>query len=63
LGYVAKLVPEFEKRGVKVLALSVDPVDKHEGWIKDINETQGVNVSYPIVAGSNCKTIIYYVRS
>src|SRR4051812_43910484 len=51
LGYVAKLKPEFEKRGVKVVALSVDPVDKHTGWIKDINETQNVQVSYPIIAG------------
>jgi len=50
LGTVSKLMPEFEKRGVKVAGLSVDPLDKHEGWIKDINETQHTEVKYPIFA-------------
>jgi len=50
LGAVQRYVPEFEKRNVKVVALSVDPVDKHNEWIKDINETQNVTISYPIVA-------------
>jgi alkyl hydroperoxide reductase subunit AhpC len=50
LGAVAKLRPEFEKRNVKVIALSVDPVKDHVEWIKDINETQGCMVNYPIIA-------------
>src|SRR5258708_11582091 len=50
LGRTAALKDEFAKRGVKVLALSVDPVDKHIGWIKDINETQKVSVEFPIIA-------------
>jgi alkyl hydroperoxide reductase subunit AhpC len=48
LGRVAKLMPEFEKRGVKVLGLSVDDVDSHVGWVKDIEETQNAQVTYPI---------------
>ena len=50
LGAVAKLKPEFEKRNVKVIALSVDPVDDHHEWIKDINETQNTVVNFPIIA-------------
>ncbi len=50
LGRTALLKEEFAKRGVKVLALSVDPIDKHHGWIKDINETQSCNVDFPIIA-------------
>jgi alkyl hydroperoxide reductase subunit AhpC len=50
LGTVAKLKGEFDKRGVKILALSVDPVNSHLEWIKDINETQKTNVNYPIIA-------------
>lgn len=50
LGRTASLNEEFEKRNVKVLALSVDPLDKHQGWIQDINETQGVEVNFPIIA-------------
>jgi thioredoxin-dependent peroxiredoxin len=49
LGYVAKLKPEFDKRGVKVIGLSVDAVDKHEGWAKDIEETQGVAPNFPMI--------------
>jgi thioredoxin-dependent peroxiredoxin len=49
LGYVAKLKPEFDKRGVKVIGLSVDPLDKHEGWAKDIEETQGVAPNFPMI--------------
>ncbi|PJZ67422.1 peroxiredoxin [Leptospira wolffii] len=55
LGYVAKIKPEFEKRNVKVLALSVDPVDSHKGWIGDINETQNTIVNYPIIADADRK--------
>lgn len=53
LGSVAKLKPEFDKRNVKVLALSVDSVDSHIEWIKDINETQNTEVNYPIIADPN----------
>src|SRR5690242_1609004 len=60
LGYTAKLVPEFEKRNVKVLALSVDPVDSHKGWIGDIEETQGNRVTYPIVADPEKKVANLY---
>lgn len=50
LGKTASLMPEFDKRNVKVMALSVDDVSSHEGWISDINETQGVEVNFPIIA-------------
>lgn len=56
LGKTALLKGEFERRNVKVLALSVDPVDKHKGWINDINETQNVTVDFPIIADAD-KTI------
>src|SRR5471030_1401957 len=56
LGKTALLKGEFEKRNTKVLALSVDPLDKHIGWINDINETQGVSVDFPIIADPD-KTI------
>ncbi|MCW7471047.1 MULTISPECIES: peroxiredoxin [Leptospira] len=60
LGYVAKIKPEFEKRNVKVIALSVDPVDSHKGWISDINETQGTTVNYPIIADADRKVSNLY---
>jgi alkyl hydroperoxide reductase subunit AhpC len=50
LGRTAQLQREFDKRNVKVLAVSVDPVDKHLGWIGDINETQNTNVEFPLIA-------------
>ena len=50
LGRVSKLKPEFDKRGVKVIALSVDGVESHKGWISDINETQHCTVNFPIIA-------------
>ena len=50
LGTVAKLKPEFDKRNVKAIGLSVDPVDSHKSWINDINETQSTTVNFPIVA-------------
>ncbi|MBN8720130.1 1-Cys peroxiredoxin [Hydrobacter penzbergensis] len=50
LGKTALLQEEFAKRNVKVLALSVDPLDKHNGWVNDINETQHVTVGFPIIA-------------
>jgi thioredoxin-dependent peroxiredoxin len=53
LGRTALLKEEFAKRNVKVMAVSVDPLDKHKGWIKDINETQGCTVDFPIIADEN----------
>ena len=49
LGYMAKIKPEFDKRGVKIIGLSVDPVDKHSGWAADIKETQGFAPNYPMI--------------
>jgi thioredoxin-dependent peroxiredoxin len=49
LGYMARLGPEFEKRNTKVIGLSVDPVGNHEKWLKDIEETQGTAVNYPLI--------------
>jgi len=49
LGYMARLNPEFKKRNVKIIGLSVDPVSSHSGWAKDIEETQGVAPNYPII--------------
>jgi len=49
LGYMAKLKPEFDKRNVKVIGLSVDPVDKHGEWAKDIEETQGYAPNFPMI--------------
>ncbi len=60
LGAVAKLKPEFDKRGVKVIALSVDDAESHKGWIGDINETQSANVNYPILADVDKKVSDLY---
>lgn len=53
LGLVAKLKGEFDKRNAKALAISVDPLDSHMGWVKDIEETQGVKMNFPIVADAD----------
>src|SRR5207237_4930619 len=53
LGYMAKIKPEFDKRNVKILGLSVDPLEKHSGWAKDIEETQGTAPNYPLIADSD----------
>jgi len=60
LGYTAKLKPEFEKRNVKVVGLSVDPLDSHAGWAKDIEETQGTAVNFPIIADADRKVSDLY---
>jgi thioredoxin-dependent peroxiredoxin len=49
LGYMARIKPEFDKRHVKIIGLSADPVDRHSGWAKDIEETQGTAPNYPII--------------
>lgn len=53
LGYMAKLEPEFKKRNCKIIGLSVDPVDNHTKWAKDIEETQGYAVNYPMIGDSD----------
>jgi thioredoxin-dependent peroxiredoxin len=53
LGYMASIKPEFDKRDVKVIGLSVDPIDKHGDWARDIEETQGTAPNYPIIADSD----------
>ena len=53
LGYMAGLMPEFEKRNAQVIGLSVDPVSDHREWVKDIEETQGHAVTYPLIGDSN----------
>ena len=60
LGRLANLRKEFDKRGVKVIGLSVDLVDDHKGWIKDINETQNCTVNYPIIADPDKKVATMY---
>ena len=60
LGYMSKIKPEFDKRNVKILALSVDPVDSHNGWVGDINETQNTIVNFPIIADHNRKVSDLY---
>ena len=53
LGYMAKLKPEFDKRGVKIIGLSVDPLDKHAQWAQDIKETQGHAPNYPMIGDTD----------
>ena len=60
LGATAKLADEFKKRNVKAIALSVDPVESHHGWIKDINETQSCQVQFPIIADPDKKVAQLY---
>jgi alkyl hydroperoxide reductase subunit AhpC len=60
LGYTARLKPEFDKRGVKVMGLSVDPLDAHKRWSKDIEETQGVAPNFPMIADADRKIADLY---
>ena len=60
LGKTALLQQEFAKRNVKALAVSVDPLDKHHGWVKDINETQNCTVDFPIIADEDRKVANLY---
>ena len=53
LGYMAKIEPEFTKRNTKLIGLSVDPVENHEKWARDIEETQGASVKYPMIGDSD----------
>lgn len=60
LGYVARIRPQFEQRGVKVIAISVDPIESHRTWINDINETQNTQVDYPMIADPNREIAMLY---
>lgn len=60
LGTMAKIMDEFKKRNVKVIAISVDPLESHKGWINDINETQQCTVNYPIIADPERKVATLY---
>ncbi|HYV88429.1 MAG TPA: peroxiredoxin [Candidatus Polarisedimenticolia bacterium] len=60
LGYMAKLKPEFDKRNTKIIGLSVDPVDNHKKWSKDIEETQGTAVNYPMIGDPQLKVAMAY---
>ncbi len=60
LGYMAKLKPEFDKRNTKIIGLSVDPVDNHKKWSKDIEETQGAAVNYPMIGDPQLKVAMAY---
>jgi len=60
LGYMAKLEPEFKKRNTKILGLSIDPVDDHKRWAKDIEETQGTAPNYPIIGDSDLSVAKLY---
>jgi alkyl hydroperoxide reductase subunit AhpC len=53
LGYMASIKPEFDRRGVKIIGLSVDPIEKHERWADDIAETQGARPNYPMIGDSD----------
>jgi thioredoxin-dependent peroxiredoxin len=55
LGYMASVKPEFDKRNVKIIGLSIDPVENHDGWSKDIAETQGHAPNYPIIGDTDLK--------
>jgi alkyl hydroperoxide reductase subunit AhpC len=60
LGYMARIKPEFDKRNVKIIGLSVDPVDRHAGWCKDIEETQGTAPNFPMIADTDFKVSKLY---
>ena len=60
LGYMAKIQPEFDRRNVKVIGLSVDPMGKHEQWVDDIEETQGARPTYPIIADADFNVSTLY---
>ena len=60
LGYMAKVKPEFDWRGVKIIGLSVDPVQSHSGWARDIKETQGFAPNYPLIGDTDLKVSKLY---
>jgi len=60
LGYMARIKPEFDKRNTKIIGLSIDPVDDHQRWAKDIEETQGTAPNYPIIGDADLKVAKLY---
>jgi alkyl hydroperoxide reductase subunit AhpC len=60
LGYMARIKPDFDKRNVKIIGLSVDPIDDHEKWAKDIEETQGTAPNYPLIGDADFKVSKLY---
>lgn len=60
LGYMAKLAPEFAKRNTRIIGLSIDAVKDHEGWVRDIEETGGASVSYPLIADQSLEVAKMY---
>lgn len=60
LGYMARIKPDFDKRGVKIIGLSVDPIDRHSGWSKDIEETQGTAPNFPMIGDPELKIAKLY---
>ena len=60
LGYMARIKPEFDKRGVKILGVSVDPIEDHHRWSKDIEETQGIAPNYPMIGDTELKVAKLY---
>ncbi|MFZ1429316.1 MAG: peroxiredoxin [Geminicoccaceae bacterium] len=60
LGYMARIKPEFDKRGVKIMGISVDPLDDHQRWSKDIEETQGTAPNYPMIGDTELKIAKLY---
>ena len=60
LGYMASIKPEFDKRGVRIAGLSIDPLDRHEEWARDIEETQGTAPNYPIIADTDFEVAKMY---
>ena len=60
LGYMARIKPEFDKRHTKILGLSIDPVEDHKKWVKDIEETQGAAVNYPLIGDHDLKIAKLY---
>ena len=60
LGYMARIKPEFDKRNVKIIGLSIDPVERHAGWAADIAETQGTAPNYPMIGDTDLKVAKLY---
>ena len=60
LGYMARIKPDFDSRNVKIIGISVDPMDNHEQWAKDIEETQGTAPNYPMIADTDFKVAKLY---
>ena len=60
LGYMAKIEPEFAKRNTKIIGLSIDPIEDHKEWLKDVEEVGGAKVNYPVIADNDLKVAKLY---